>query len=229
MVSIPTHLPQGRQTPIKDALIATPDTARRRTAAVIRQEYRSSPPLARSRPGPGTGEGRVHSRPDRDRRRNLRPRPAEPPRLERRNPAQRPTARPTGTLRAARGPRGHRRCPPVTVRNRRHDLPGQHPFRSPGHHRRPLPDPRHRHLVHRQQITALWALATIGPDALAGCLRAVAATQTTRDPPPEHVSQHSPASTKEEGRGTRLITTCHFEAVSAMAQLSLSRPTASVP
>ncbi|MFF6772672.1 WbqC family protein [Streptomyces sp. NPDC012637] len=42
-LSIPTHLPQGRQTSIRDALIADPALARRRTAAMIRQEYRTSP------------------------------------------------------------------------------------------------------------------------------------------------------------------------------------------
>jgi hypothetical protein len=42
-LSIPTHLPQGRQTAIREALIADPASARRRTEAVIRQEYRASP------------------------------------------------------------------------------------------------------------------------------------------------------------------------------------------
>ncbi|MFD3612600.1 WbqC family protein [Streptomyces atroolivaceus] len=42
-LSIPTHLPQGRQTAIRDALIADPASARRRTEAMIRQEYRTSP------------------------------------------------------------------------------------------------------------------------------------------------------------------------------------------
>lgn len=42
-LSIPTHLPQGRQTLIQDALIADPTSARRRTAAMIRHEYRASP------------------------------------------------------------------------------------------------------------------------------------------------------------------------------------------
>ncbi|MEU6706555.1 WbqC family protein [Streptomyces wuyuanensis] len=42
-LSIPTHLPQGRQTAILDALIADPASARRRTEAMIRQEYRTSP------------------------------------------------------------------------------------------------------------------------------------------------------------------------------------------
>ncbi|WP_175409046.1 WbqC family protein [Streptomyces sp. TRM64462] len=42
-LSIPTHLPQGRQTAIREALIVDPALARRRTQAMIRQEYRSSP------------------------------------------------------------------------------------------------------------------------------------------------------------------------------------------
>ncbi|MGW7304411.1 WbqC family protein [Streptomyces sp. NPDC054835] len=42
-LSIPTHLPQGRQTAIQDAMIADPALARRRTAAMIRQEYVTSP------------------------------------------------------------------------------------------------------------------------------------------------------------------------------------------
>lgn len=42
-LSIPTHLPQGRQTAIRDALIVDPGAARRRTEAMVRQEYRGSP------------------------------------------------------------------------------------------------------------------------------------------------------------------------------------------
>ena len=42
-LTIPTHLPQGRQTAIRDALIADPTSAQRRTAAMIRQEYGTSP------------------------------------------------------------------------------------------------------------------------------------------------------------------------------------------
>lgn len=42
-LSIPTHLPRGRQTTIRDALIADPAAARRRSEAMIRQEYRTSP------------------------------------------------------------------------------------------------------------------------------------------------------------------------------------------
>ncbi|WP_244375851.1 WbqC family protein [Streptomyces ficellus] len=41
-LSIPTHLPKGCQTAIRDALIADPASARRRTEAMIRQEYRTS-------------------------------------------------------------------------------------------------------------------------------------------------------------------------------------------
>nr|WP_244405313.1 MULTISPECIES: hypothetical protein [Streptomyces] len=40
---MPTHLPQGRQTAIRNALIADPAAARRRTETMIRQEYRTSP------------------------------------------------------------------------------------------------------------------------------------------------------------------------------------------
>ncbi|WP_331731285.1 WbqC family protein [Streptomyces sp. NBC_00073] len=42
-LSVPSHLPQGRQTAIRDVLIADPDPARRRAAAMVRQEYRASP------------------------------------------------------------------------------------------------------------------------------------------------------------------------------------------
>ncbi|WP_335341838.1 WbqC family protein [Streptomyces sp. CB03578] len=41
-MSIPTHLPQGRQTAVRDALIADPDLARRRTTAMLRQHYGAS-------------------------------------------------------------------------------------------------------------------------------------------------------------------------------------------
>ncbi|MFF4647742.1 WbqC family protein [Streptomyces sp. NPDC001389] len=42
-ISIPTHLPKGRQTAIREALIANPDLARRRTMAMLRQHYGASP------------------------------------------------------------------------------------------------------------------------------------------------------------------------------------------
>ncbi|MEU3836095.1 WbqC family protein [Streptomyces microflavus] len=42
-LSIPTHLPQGRQTALRDALIVDPAPARRRTAAMLRQYYGASP------------------------------------------------------------------------------------------------------------------------------------------------------------------------------------------
>ncbi|NML53258.1 WbqC family protein [Streptomyces sp. R302] len=42
-LSIPTHLPQGRQTAVQDARIADPALGRRRTEAMIRQEYGASP------------------------------------------------------------------------------------------------------------------------------------------------------------------------------------------
>ncbi|WP_344396030.1 WbqC family protein [Streptomyces asiaticus] len=42
-LSIPTHLPHGRPTLIRDALIDDPDRARRRTAGMLRQHFRPSP------------------------------------------------------------------------------------------------------------------------------------------------------------------------------------------
>ncbi|MGW4101652.1 WbqC family protein [Streptomyces sp. NPDC004976] len=42
-LTIPTHLPQGRPTLIRDAVIAEPDTARRRTAGMLQQRYGASP------------------------------------------------------------------------------------------------------------------------------------------------------------------------------------------
>lgn len=42
-LSIPTHLPQGRPTLIRDTLIADPNLARRRTAGMLRQNYGVSP------------------------------------------------------------------------------------------------------------------------------------------------------------------------------------------
>ncbi|MFJ6760207.1 WbqC family protein [Streptomyces sp. NPDC091273] len=41
-LSIPTHLPRGRETAIQDALIVDPELARRRTKAVLRQGHRGS-------------------------------------------------------------------------------------------------------------------------------------------------------------------------------------------
>ncbi|MGW6145574.1 WbqC family protein [Streptomyces sp. NPDC055140] len=42
-LTIPTHLPQGRPTLIRDAVIADPERARRRTAGMLRQHYGASP------------------------------------------------------------------------------------------------------------------------------------------------------------------------------------------
>ncbi|MEU2668884.1 WbqC family protein [Streptomyces sp. NPDC007164] len=42
-LTIPTHLPSGRPTLIRDALIDDPDLARRRTAGMLRQHYGASP------------------------------------------------------------------------------------------------------------------------------------------------------------------------------------------
>ncbi|MFF3401140.1 WbqC family protein [Streptomyces sp. NPDC002659] len=42
-LTIPTHLPQGRPTLIRDAVIAEPAMARRRTAGMLRQHYGASP------------------------------------------------------------------------------------------------------------------------------------------------------------------------------------------
>ncbi|WP_438293142.1 WbqC family protein [Streptomyces sp. HUAS TT7] len=42
-LSLPTHLPQGRQTAIQDALIADPVRSQRRTALMLQQRYGASP------------------------------------------------------------------------------------------------------------------------------------------------------------------------------------------
>lgn len=42
-LTIPTHLPHGRQTAIRDALIVNPARSRRRLAQMLRQHYRASP------------------------------------------------------------------------------------------------------------------------------------------------------------------------------------------
>ncbi|MEU5051923.1 WbqC family protein [Streptomyces sp. NPDC021096] len=42
-LSIPTHLPHGRQTLIRDAVMAEPAQSQRRTARVLRQHYGTSP------------------------------------------------------------------------------------------------------------------------------------------------------------------------------------------
>ncbi|MFI6644245.1 WbqC family protein [Streptomyces sp. NPDC050504] len=42
-LTIPTHLPGGRLTRIRDAVVDAPDLARRRTAGMLRQHYGASP------------------------------------------------------------------------------------------------------------------------------------------------------------------------------------------
>ncbi|MCY0921340.1 WbqC family protein [Streptomyces sp. H27-G5] len=63
-MSVPTHLPQGRQTAVRDALIADPGFARRRTMAMLRQYYGASPywaglALALEPVGAAFGSGRT--------------------------------------------------------------------------------------------------------------------------------------------------------------------------
>ncbi|MER5202272.1 WbqC family protein [Streptomyces sp. NPDC002825] len=50
-LSIPTHLPHGRSTLIKDAVVADPDLARRRLTHMLAQYYAKSPDWPRFRSG----------------------------------------------------------------------------------------------------------------------------------------------------------------------------------
>ncbi|WP_318657860.1 WbqC family protein [Streptomyces aureocirculatus] len=79
-LTIPTHLPSGRSTLIRDALIDDADLARRRTAGMLRQNFGASPHWP-SRPGPGPGVGCLRHRANRSDRGDLHPRADRPARL----------------------------------------------------------------------------------------------------------------------------------------------------
>ena len=102
-LTIPTHLPQGRRTDIRDALIVDPMRSRRRTMQMLWQCFGSSPHW------PALDQALVpvldlFTTTGQDRRchRGVHPHPAGPARLEGPGPPQQPAGGPAGALTAAR-------------------------------------------------------------------------------------------------------------------------------
>ncbi|MFJ8073837.1 WbqC family protein [Streptomyces sp. NPDC096176] len=177
-MSIPTHLPQGRQTAIQDALIADPALARRRTTAMLRQYYGASlhwavlaqamEPVAAA-----FGTGRTATVAETSARilldllgwkgQILRSSelPARPCRSQR-----------LADLTAAAGARQYL-CGTGGMK-----YLDETPFAAQAITVVPFRPPTTNIWPSGRQISALWALATLGPAVLAERLRAVAAAQT---------------------------------------------------
>ncbi|MCY0963183.1 WbqC family protein [Streptomyces sp. H27-H5] len=177
-MSIPTHLPQGRQTLIRDALIVDPDVALRRTAAMLQQYYGASlhwttlaqalEPMAAAFGSSRTAavaeastrtlldllgwKGQVLRSSD------FRARPGRSQRL-----ADLTTA--VGACSYLCGTGGMKYLDVA-------------PFMTQGIAVTPFLTPPAGVWASGRRITVMWALATLGPTAVAGRLQAVAAAQT---------------------------------------------------
>ncbi|MGW7459047.1 WbqC family protein [Streptomyces sp. NPDC054797] len=181
-MSIPTHLPRGRQTIVRDALIVDPDLARRRTMAMLRQYYGASlhwPALAQCQEpvAASFGSGRTAVVAEISARSllgllgwkgqilrssDLTARPGRSQRL--------------ADLAAAIGARSYL-CGTGGMK-----YLDSAPFAAQGLAVIPFLTPPGGIWGSGRQVSALWALATLGPAALAGRLRAVAAAQTALEP-----------------------------------------------
>ncbi|RPF40746.1 WbqC-like protein [Streptomyces sp. Ag109_G2-6] len=181
-MSIPTHLPRGHQTIVQDALIVDPDLARRRTMAMLRQYYGASlhwPALAQSLEPVATafGSGRTAVVAETSARTllgllgwkgqilrssDLTARPGRSQRL--------------ADLAAAIGARSYL-CGTGGMK-----YLDSAPFAAQGLAVIPFLTPPGGIWGSGRQVSALWALATLGPTVLARQLRAVAAAQATLEP-----------------------------------------------
>ncbi|GHJ01571.1 hypothetical protein TPA0906_34360 [Streptomyces olivaceus] len=175
-LSIPTHLPHGRHSLIQDALIADPTSARRRTAAMIRHEYRASPHWATLQTAlepvwDAFDTGRTAAVAETSTRVLLdlfgwngrvlaaSGLPARPERSQRL--ADLTAAAGAGTYLCGTG--GMTYLDPA-------------PFTARGITVAPFLPPTTGIWANARRVTALWALAHLGPDALAARLRALASS-----------------------------------------------------
>lgn len=147
-LTLPTHLPQGRQTLIRDALIGDPCLARRKTAGMLRRHYGA---LAGPRAGPGPSTGCLWQRQDRHRCRNLHPCSAQPARQAGQDPRPQRSALPTGSFPAVHRSLRHHRCPHIRMRSRRHDVPRLGTVRRRGHQHPAVQAADDRYLVVRTE------------------------------------------------------------------------------
>ncbi|WP_327735427.1 WbqC family protein [Streptomyces nojiriensis] len=181
-MSIPTHLPQGRQTLIRDALMAGPDLARRRTMAMLRQYYGASlhwPALAQALEpmAAAFGSGRTAAVAEASTRTLLDLigwkgqilRSSDLP------------ARPGRSQRLADLTTAVDACSYLCGTGGMRYL-DEAPFMAQGVAIIPFLTPPVGVWASGRQVSALWALATLGPSAVAGQLRAVATAQTALEP-----------------------------------------------
>ncbi|MFB7266281.1 WbqC family protein [Streptomyces nojiriensis] len=182
-MSVPTHLPQGRQTVVRDAAIADPGLARRRTTAMLRQYYGASPhwpALAQALESVGAafGSGRTDVVAETSTRilldllgwkgqilrsGDLSARPGRSQRL----------ADLTAAVSA-----GSYLCGTGGIK-----YLDESPFAARGISVIPFLPPPTEIWASGQQISALWALTTLGPAALVEQLRTITAAQITLEFP----------------------------------------------
>ncbi|MFJ5291428.1 WbqC family protein [Streptomyces sp. NPDC088348] len=181
-LTLPTHLPQGRSTLIRDAVIAEPERTRRRTAGMLRQHYGASPHW------PALAQ-------------------ALDPVLDAFTTGRTAAAAETSTrvlldllgwkgkiLTSSRLPsrpgRSQRLADLATATGARSYLCGtggmgyldQTPFAVQGIDVTPFRPPTCNIWASGRRISALWALAALGPDAMAARLRALAADHAVLQP-----------------------------------------------
>ncbi|MBT2402530.1 MULTISPECIES: WbqC family protein [unclassified Streptomyces] len=181
-LSIPTHLPQGRQTAVRDALIADPDLARRRSMAMLRQYYGASPHWAGTAQaldpvGAAFGRGRTAAVAETSTRILLHLLGWQGQILR------------SGDL-SARSSRSQRLADLTAAVGAGAYLCGtggmkyldEAPFAAQKLAVVPFLTPPAGIWASGRQVSALWSLTTLGPVALAGHLRVVAAAQTPRCP-----------------------------------------------
>ncbi|MEU9420146.1 WbqC family protein [Streptomyces sp. NPDC048272] len=176
-MSIPTHLPRGRQTIVRDALIVDPDLARRRTMAMLKQYYGAALVQCLQPVAAAFGSGRTAVVAETSTRTllgllgwkgqilrssDLTARPGRSQRL--------------ADLAAAVGAHSYL-CGTGGMR-----YLDSAPFAAEGLAVIPFLTPPGGIWGSGRQVSALWALATLGPTLLAGRLRAVAAAQTALEP-----------------------------------------------
>ncbi|MGW2081929.1 WbqC family protein [Streptomyces sp. NPDC001939] len=181
-LTIPTHLPTGRSTLIRDALVDAPDLARRRTAGMLRQHYGASPhwPALSQALDPmldAFTTGRTAAVAETSTRALLAllgwkgkiltssQLPSRPGRSQR-----------LADLAAATGARAYL-CGTGGMA-----YLDEAPFTALSIAVTPFRPPTTSIWSSGRRLSALWALAALGPDSVAACLRALAADHTVLQP-----------------------------------------------
>ncbi|MCX5317789.1 WbqC family protein [Streptomyces sp. NBC_00154] len=155
-LSIPTHLPHGRSTVIRDAVLVDPERSRRRVMHMLAQQYGSCPewPVLRHEPDSALVQFRQSDKTADVAEASTRMLlnlvgwegrilySSQQPAASSQQPAassRQPAAGPFGAVTATRRPRGGRRGTWIPLRHRRHALPRGSPVRGPRDIRGSLP------------------------------------------------------------------------------------------